>query len=89
MREILQYYFDGFGNVTYEFICLDDAKQGKLSHSGAFELTLPYKKLFTNLFNFPNNSEAEENLNFVMIGDCLYPLQSHLLKLYPEKNLSI
>lgn len=43
---------------------------------------------FLDQLNIPDNSETDNNLNFVFLGDEAFALNEHFLKPYPQRDLS-
>ena len=75
-------------NANYEFIYVDVGKQGRMSDSSVFEWTSLHKNLQEKKLNIPTNDETRHNLNFVLLGDAAFPLHEHILKPYPQNNLT-
>lgn len=75
-------------NSNHEFIYVDVGKNGRLSDGGIIECTEFYRRLQNNQLHIPDNNETNENLNFVFLADDAFPLQEHILKPFPQRNLS-
>jgi len=75
-------------NSNHEFIYIDVGKNGRLSDGGIIECTEFYRRLQNNQLHIPDNNETSENLNFVFLADDAFPLQEHILKPFPQRNLS-
>ncbi|CAI6372739.1 unnamed protein product [Macrosiphum euphorbiae] len=75
-------------NSNHEFIYIDVGKNGRLSDGGIIECTEFYRRLQNNQLHIPDNNETNENLNFVFLADDAFPLQEHILKPFPQRNLS-
>jgi len=75
-------------NSNHEFIYVDVGKNGRLSDAGIIECTELYRRLQNNQLYIPDNNETNENLNFVFLADDAFPLQEHILKPFPQRNLS-
>ncbi|CAH1986970.1 unnamed protein product [Acanthoscelides obtectus] len=75
-------------NADYEFIFLDVGKNGRLSDGGVIESTKFYHKLIHGQLHLPNNTDTENNFNFVFLGDEAFSLHENFLKPYPQRDLS-
>lgn len=75
-------------NHNYEFIYVDVGKQGRISDGGVFDATSFGHQLKNGTLNLPQADKTEENLNFVFVADDAFPLHDHILKPFPQKNLT-
>ncbi|CAH1983858.1 unnamed protein product [Acanthoscelides obtectus] len=75
-------------NADYEFIFVDVGKNGRLSDGGVIESTKFYHKLIHGQLHLPNNTDTENNFNFVFLGDEAFSLHENFLKPYPQRDLS-
>ncbi|XP_069819926.1 uncharacterized protein [Dendropsophus ebraccatus] len=75
-------------NANYEFMMVDVGRNGSVSDGGVLELTKFFTMLRDNKLALPSNQETKENLNFVFVGDEAFPLHPHLMKPFPQKNLT-
>lgn len=75
-------------NAKGEFIFVDVGKNGRLSDGGVIEYTRFYEKLKNNALNLPDNVENEYGLNSIFIGDEAFALHKHILKPFPQRDLT-
>ncbi|XP_068135717.1 putative nuclease HARBI1 [Hyperolius riggenbachi] len=74
-------------NANYEFLFVDIGRNGRMSDGGVIERTTFFHKLRSNQLNLPDNASTKNHLNFVFVADEAFPLQPHLLKPFPAKNI--
>lgn len=62
---------------------------GRVSDGGIIEKTSFYKKLKDNQLDLPKNDENVAELNYVFVADDAFPLQEHIIKPFPQSNLTV
>ncbi|XP_018107432.2 putative nuclease HARBI1 [Xenopus laevis] len=75
-------------NAKYEFLMVDVGKNGRVSDGGAMEQTFFYQQLKNDQLHLPSNSDSREGMNYVFVADEAFALHKHVLKPFPQKNLS-
>ncbi|KAM4052977.1 putative nuclease HARBI1 isoform 2-T2 [Anomaloglossus baeobatrachus] len=75
-------------NANYEFITVDVGMNGRVSDGGLLEHTVFGQRLARSELPLPPNSVNCGNMNFVFVGDEAFPLQTHLLRPYPQSSLT-
>lgn len=66
-------------NSNYELIYIDVGKQGRFSDGGVMKTTFFFHKLKDGTFNFSENEENDEGLNFVFVADEPFSLYKHII----------
>lgn len=77
--------------ANYEFIYIDVGANGRLSDGGVYENCDFATALNQNSLNLPNDRPlpgTEDPLPYVIIADAAFPLQRHIMKPYPFKNMT-
>nr|CAI5861774.1 unnamed protein product [Callosobruchus analis] len=75
-------------NAEYEFLYVDVGKNGRLSDGGILEQTTFFRHLNSERLRLPDNAENHADLNFVFIGDEAFALHDHILKPFPQRDLT-
>ncbi|XP_041436151.1 uncharacterized protein LOC121399464 [Xenopus laevis] len=76
-------------NAKYECLMVDVGKNGRVSDGGAMEQTFFYQQQLKNdQLHLPSNSDSREGMNYVFVADEAFALHKHVLKPFPQKNLS-
>ena len=75
-------------NANYEFIFLDIGKNGRNSDGGVIDQTEFARRLKNGTLNLPSREQTVEGMSFVFIADEAFALGEHLMKPYPQRNLT-
>lgn len=78
----------GVVNGNLEFIMADVGCNGRVSDGGVLEETVFYRALHDDKLNLPSTDKTVENMNFVFVADDAFALGDHLIKPFPQKNLT-
>jgi len=76
------------------FIAVDVGAVGKSSNSNVFKKPNTGRKLESNQLGIPAsrplpNDENRKGMPFVIVGDKAFALSEHVLRPYPNRNLSV
>ncbi|XP_063786092.1 uncharacterized protein LOC134934633 [Pseudophryne corroboree] len=75
-------------NANYEFIFVDVGKNGRASDGGSIKDTVFYVRLLCNQLDLPKAEDCMHGLNYVFVADEAFALHEHIMKPYPQRNLS-
>lgn len=75
-------------NAQYEFLYVDVGKNGRISDGGVLGETTFFRHLISDRLKLPDSTETTSNLNFVFIGDEAFALHDHILKPFPQRDLT-
>lgn len=78
-------------NANYEFILVDFGTNGRISDGGVLMNTKFYEKLQNKTLRLPIEEKlchSDKVLPYVFVGDDAFPLGVHLLKPFPQSNLT-
>jgi hypothetical protein len=81
-------------DANYCFIAVDVAAVGKSSDSTVFKKSNIGRKLESNKLGTPGsrslrNDDSGKCMSFVIVGDEAFALSEHVLRPYPNRNLSV
>ena len=78
-------------DANYRFLFVDVGSQGRCSDAGVFSESHLNKALQLNALHLPPPAEipgTREKMPFWLLADDAFPLRDHILKPYPQRNLS-
>ncbi|XP_074026329.1 uncharacterized protein [Leptinotarsa decemlineata] len=75
-------------NADYEFIYVSVGCNGRVSDGGVLETTTFYDKLMQGTLGLPSKESTKENMTFVFVADDAFALHEHIVKPFPQKNLT-
>lgn len=78
-------------NAKYEFIYVHSGTNGRVSDGGIWRQTSIYNRLVAGELGIPNPVQlpgTNDFVPFVFIGDEAFPLMEHLMKPYPQSNIT-
>ena len=83
--------FLGLVDASYKFIYVDVGVNGRVSDGGVFRESDLAEALNANSLNLPNDEPLERGgmpVPFVIVADDAFPLQRHLMKPFPARDLT-
>lgn len=77
-------------DAHYKFLFCDIGSQGRCSDAGVYAESDLRKALDSNVLNIPEEAPlpgTDEKFPFFVVADDAFPLQEHILKPYPHRNM--
>ena len=77
-------------DAHYKFLFCDIGSQGRCSDAGVYAEIDLRKALDSNVLNIPEEAPlpgTDEKFPFFVVADDAFPLQEHILKPYPHRNM--